>query len=103
MLDRSGHTLVCSQSMLAAEEFAMFDFKPRPALPDAMRRGNGIGVRVRRIVPLVRLAVRTVGEAIVGTPRRQLTGAQEIEFQLRTAERYAELLGHSKGVLMKAG
>jgi predicted unusual protein kinase regulating ubiquinone biosynthesis (AarF/ABC1/UbiB family) len=35
--------------------------------------------------------------------RSKLTGADSAEFHIRTAERYAELLGHSKGALMKAG
>jgi predicted unusual protein kinase regulating ubiquinone biosynthesis (AarF/ABC1/UbiB family) len=35
--------------------------------------------------------------------RGKLTGADSTEFHVRTAERYAELLGHSKGALMKAG
>ena len=35
--------------------------------------------------------------------RSKLTGADSTEFHVRTAERYAELLGHSKGALMKAG
>ena len=32
-----------------------------------------------------------------------MTPAQSSVFHERTAQRYAELLGHSKGVLMKAG
>ena len=35
--------------------------------------------------------------------RSKLTGADSTEFHVRTAERYAELLGRSKGALMKAG
>ena len=35
--------------------------------------------------------------------RSKVTGADKTEFYTRTAERYAELLGHSKGALMKAG
>lgn len=35
--------------------------------------------------------------------RSKLTGADKTEFYVRTAERYAELLGRSKGALMKAG
>jgi len=35
--------------------------------------------------------------------RSKLTGADSTEFHIRTAERYAELLGRSKGALMKAG
>jgi predicted unusual protein kinase regulating ubiquinone biosynthesis (AarF/ABC1/UbiB family) len=35
--------------------------------------------------------------------RSKLTGANSTEFHVRTAERYTELLGNSKGALMKAG
>jgi predicted unusual protein kinase regulating ubiquinone biosynthesis (AarF/ABC1/UbiB family) len=35
--------------------------------------------------------------------RSRLTGGDSTEFHVRTAERYAELLGSSKGALMKAG
>ena len=35
--------------------------------------------------------------------RRKPTGSDTTEFHVRTAERYAELLGNSKGALMKAG
>ncbi len=35
--------------------------------------------------------------------RKRITGADSTEFHVRTAERYAELLGSSKGALMKAG
>jgi predicted unusual protein kinase regulating ubiquinone biosynthesis (AarF/ABC1/UbiB family) len=35
--------------------------------------------------------------------RSKLTGADSSEFHVRTAERYTELLGRSKGALMKAG
>ena len=59
--------------------------------------------RVRRSAPLVGLAARTAGEAVVAGLRGKLTGADGAEFHARTAERYAELLGRSKGALMKAG
>jgi predicted unusual protein kinase regulating ubiquinone biosynthesis (AarF/ABC1/UbiB family) len=65
---------------------------------DAIRQG-----RVRRSAPLARLAARTAGEAVVAGLRRKISDADPLEFHARTAERYAELLGHSKGVLMKAG
>jgi predicted unusual protein kinase regulating ubiquinone biosynthesis (AarF/ABC1/UbiB family) len=58
---------------------------------------------VRRTVPLATLTARTAGEAVVVGLRKKLTGAEGTEFQVRTAERYAELLGSSKGALMKAG
>jgi hypothetical protein len=40
---------------------------------------------------------------VVGGLRSKLTGADTAEFHVRSAERYAELLGRSKGALMKAG
>ena len=52
---------------------------------------------------LAALSARTAGEAAVAGLRGKLTGADRTEFHERTAERYAELLGHSKGALMKAG
>ncbi|HEX3910310.1 MAG TPA: AarF/ABC1/UbiB kinase family protein [Solirubrobacteraceae bacterium] len=70
---------------------------------DGSRSGGGIGARVRRVAPLAGLTTRTVGEAAVIALRSRLTGESSAEFHLRTAERYAELLGHSKGALMKVG
>jgi predicted unusual protein kinase regulating ubiquinone biosynthesis (AarF/ABC1/UbiB family) len=68
------------------------------------RPDDGIGRgRVRRGAPLVGLAARTAGEAVVAGLRGKLSGADGAEFHARTAERYAELLGRSKGALMKAG
>jgi predicted unusual protein kinase regulating ubiquinone biosynthesis (AarF/ABC1/UbiB family) len=66
--------------------------------------GDGIGRgRLRRTGPLAALSARTAGEAVVVGLRSKLTGADSTEFHIRTAERYAELLGRSKGALMKAG
>jgi predicted unusual protein kinase regulating ubiquinone biosynthesis (AarF/ABC1/UbiB family) len=66
--------------------------------------GDGIpGGRLRRTVPLAALSARTAGEAVVATLRGRLQGADPTEFHVRTAERYGELLGRSKGALMKAG
>ena len=71
---------------------------------DAAPTGDGIGRgRVRRTIPLAALSARTAGEAVVVGLRGRLTGADSTEFHVRTAERYAELLGRSKGALMKAG
>ena len=71
----------------------------------AATRGNGRvnRGRVRRTAPLVGLTARTAGEAVVVGLRNKLTGADTSEFHVRSAERYAELLGRSKGALMKAG
>lgn len=61
------------------------------------------GGRVARTAPLVGLAGRTAGEAVVASLRRRVRGGDTAEFHARAAERYAERLGRSKGVLMKAG
>lgn len=71
-----------------------------------LRRDEGDGIhrsRLRRTAPLVGLTARTAGEAVVLALRSRLTGADPADFHARTAERYAELLGRSKGALMKAG
>jgi predicted unusual protein kinase regulating ubiquinone biosynthesis (AarF/ABC1/UbiB family) len=65
---------------------------------DGIHRG-----RLRRAAPLVGLTARTAGEAVAAGARGRLAGADATEFHVRTAERYAELLGRSKGALMKAG
>jgi predicted unusual protein kinase regulating ubiquinone biosynthesis (AarF/ABC1/UbiB family) len=75
-----------------------------PKRGDVLSKGDGIGRgRVRRTAPLAALTARTAGEAVVAGMRGKLTGADRTEFHVRTAERYAELLGRSKGALMKAG
>jgi len=61
---------------------------------------DGIGRgRLARAAPVLGLTARTAGEAVVAG----LRGADRGEFHIRTAERYAELLGRSRGALMKAG
>ena len=75
-----------------------------PDPDDPSDKGDGISRgRLRRTAPLAALSARTAGEAVVVGLRGKLTGADSTEFHARTAERYAELLGHSKGALMKAG
>jgi predicted unusual protein kinase regulating ubiquinone biosynthesis (AarF/ABC1/UbiB family) len=75
-----------------------------PDASDAKPKGDGIGRgRLRRSAPLAALTARTAGEAIVVGLRSKLTSTDNTEFHIRTAERYAELLGRSKGALMKAG
>jgi predicted unusual protein kinase regulating ubiquinone biosynthesis (AarF/ABC1/UbiB family) len=82
----------------------MSDAGSSPGAGEAKRGGDGIGHgRLRRSVPLAALSARTAGEAVVVGLRSKLTGADSTEFHVRTAERYAELLGRSKGALMKAG
>src|SRR5687768_15083141 len=60
--------------------------------------------RVRRVMPLAGFTARAAGGRLVAglSQRAGNVGAVE-RFHERTADRYAELLGHSKGVLMKAG
>lgn len=82
----------------------MSDAGVPPDAGDAPPRGDGIGRgRLRRTAPLVALSARTAGEAVVVGLRSKLRGTDRTEFHIRTAERYAELLGSSKGALMKAG
>ena len=74
------------------------DADDAPAKVDGISRG-----RLRRSAPLAALSARTASEALVVGLRSKVTGTDKTEFYVRTAERYAELLGHSKGALMKAG
>ena len=67
--------------------------------------GNGIPRgRIRRTIPLAGFAARAAGDRIVAGLRKKKgdTGAVA-RFHERNAERYSDLLGHSKGVLMKVG
>ena len=60
----------------------------------------GLGAeRIRRVAPLAGLTARVAGDAA----RVALSDQAGVEFHARAAERYAELLGRSKGALMKAG
>ncbi|MBO0872159.1 MAG: AarF/ABC1/UbiB kinase family protein [Pseudonocardia sp.] len=61
--------------------------------------------RVRRMIPLVGATGRTAGEAVAAALQRRVRGAEPdaAARQARAADRYVELLGRSRGVLMKAG
>ncbi len=60
--------------------------------------------RIRRVAPLAGLTARTAGGHLFAALRERAGDSGAVErFHERTAERYADLLGHSKGVLMKAG
>ena len=60
--------------------------------------------RLRRTMPLAGFAARATGGRLVAGLRERTGDDGAVErFHERTAERYTELLGHSKGVLMKAG
>ncbi|NVN49353.1 AarF/ABC1/UbiB kinase family protein [Mycolicibacterium hippocampi] len=60
--------------------------------------------RVRRTMPLAGFTARATGGRVVAALREKAGDPTAVaRFHERTAERYTELLGHSKGVLMKAG
>jgi predicted unusual protein kinase regulating ubiquinone biosynthesis (AarF/ABC1/UbiB family) len=61
--------------------------------------------RVRRTVPLAALSARAAGGGVVDILRRRLKGERgaSLEFHVRNAQRYADTLSRSKGVLMKVG
>jgi predicted unusual protein kinase regulating ubiquinone biosynthesis (AarF/ABC1/UbiB family) len=70
-----------------------------PSTEDALPQG-----RIRRTMPLAGFTARAAGGRIVAGLREKAGTAGAVDrFHERTAERYAQLLGHSKGVLMKAG
>lgn len=60
--------------------------------------------RFRRTMPLAGFTARAAGGRMVAALQEKSGDAGAVQrFHERTAERYADLLGHSKGVLMKAG
>jgi predicted unusual protein kinase regulating ubiquinone biosynthesis (AarF/ABC1/UbiB family) len=60
--------------------------------------------RIRRTMPLAGFTARAAGGRIVAGLREKTGDDGAVErFHERTAERYTELLGHSKGALMKIG
>ena len=66
---------------------------------DSVPRG-----RIRRTMPLAGFAARVAGERLVAGLLQKVGDEGAVErFHERTAERYTELLGQSKGLLMKAG
>jgi predicted unusual protein kinase regulating ubiquinone biosynthesis (AarF/ABC1/UbiB family) len=66
---------------------------------DSVPRG-----RVRRTMPLAGFTARAAGGRMVAALQEKAGDAGAVHrFHERTAERYTELLGHSKGVLMKVG
>jgi adenylate cyclase len=72
------------------------------AMP-APRHGVPRG-RIRRTMPLAGFTARAAGGRIVAGLREKAGNAGAVDrFHERTAERYSQLLGHSKGVLMKVG
>lgn len=69
-----------------------------PSADDGIARG-----RVRRIAPLAGLTTLAAGGAAAAALRSKLTGHSSADFHVRTAQRYANLFGRSKGALMKVG
>jgi predicted unusual protein kinase regulating ubiquinone biosynthesis (AarF/ABC1/UbiB family) len=60
--------------------------------------------RIRRTMPLAGFTARAAGGRLVAGLREKAGNDGAVNrFHEHTAERYTELLGHSKGVLMKAG
>lgn len=60
--------------------------------------------RIRRTMPLAGFTVRAASGRLVAGLREKAGQDRAVErFHERTAERYADLLGHSRGVLMKVG
>ncbi|WP_029109149.1 AarF/ABC1/UbiB kinase family protein [Mycobacterium sp. URHD0025] len=60
--------------------------------------------RLRRTMPLAGFTARAAGGRLVaGLQQRAGNDGAVQRFHERTAERYVEMLGHSKGALMKAG
>src|SRR5215471_13812767 len=73
-------------------------------MADSRHDRDGIPVgRLRRTAPLLGAAARGTGEAVIGALRRRGAATEPEAAWTRRAERYAELLGRSKGALMKAG
>lgn len=60
--------------------------------------------RIRRTMPLAGFTARAAGGRLVAGLREKTGTGDAVErFHERTAERYTDILGHSKGALMKAG
>jgi predicted unusual protein kinase regulating ubiquinone biosynthesis (AarF/ABC1/UbiB family) len=60
--------------------------------------------RLRRSLPLTGFTARAAGGHVVATLRERAGDSGAVQrHRERTAQRYADLLGHSKGLLMKAG
>ena len=60
--------------------------------------------RFRRVLPLAGLTAQTAGARVIAGLRERAGDADALdEFRATAAQRYGELFGRSKGVLMKAG
>ncbi|OLP03697.1 hypothetical protein BVU76_03995 [Mycolicibacterium porcinum] len=67
------------------------------------KAGLGRRGRIVRAAPLVAMSSRTAGEVVVSSLRRKLGVASETDVHDKAAQRYADYLGQSKGLLMKVG
>jgi predicted unusual protein kinase regulating ubiquinone biosynthesis (AarF/ABC1/UbiB family)/class 3 adenylate cyclase len=100
-----GHMAMAEAMTATAREKTSGGIVPSSATSAVPVTGDGIPRgRIRRTIPLAGLAARAAGDRIVAGLREKTgdTGAVA-RFHERNAERYSELLGHSKGVLMKVG
>jgi hypothetical protein len=100
-----GHMAMVAAMTPAAGEKTSAGIVPSPAGSTVSVTGDGIPRgRIRRTKLLSGFAARTAGGRIVASLRENMddTGAVA-RFHERTAERYSQLLGGSKGVLMKVG
>ena len=100
-----GHMAMAEAMTATAREKTSGGIVPSSATSAVPVTGDGIPRgRIRRTIPLAGLAARAAGDRIVAGLREKTgdTGAVA-RFHERNAERYSELLDHSKGVLMKVG
>jgi adenylate cyclase len=94
-----GHMAMADSMSSPAAELAPPGRSATPATTDGVPHG-----RIRRTMPLAGFTARAAGGRIVAGLREKTgdTGAVA-RFHEQTAERYSQLLGHYKGVLMKVG
>jgi predicted unusual protein kinase regulating ubiquinone biosynthesis (AarF/ABC1/UbiB family) len=83
-----------------AEPSALGKHAPDPPVSPGYHLAQG---RLARMLPLVGLTLRSVGEHTAAAISRGSADSAIAARHGRTAERYVELLGRSRGVLMKAG
>ena len=104
-LGYEGHTAMAVAMIGAVREKSSDGSIPAPAISAAPVTGDGIPRgRIRRTMPLAGFAARSAGGRIVASVRKNMGDSGAVtRFHERTAERYSQLLGDSKGVLMKVG
>jgi len=104
-LGYEGHMAMAEAMSPSGGEKSSAGVVPSPAGSAVSVTGDGIPRgRIRRTMPLAGFAARTAGGRIVASLRENVGDAGAVaRFHERTAERYTQLLGGSKGVLMKVG